>query len=356
MTLKTGLEAYWKLDEDSDGSGSVTRVDSHGSNNLTDVNTTPSGTGILGNGADFESGNSEYLTINDSVSLSTGDIDFTWAGWVKIESKPGTLMHIAGKGGTDQWEWELEWNNTVDRFRFYILTLAGVQKGIVDADDLGAPSLATWYYIVVWHDATANKVYIQVNNGTVDETATTGVSADGTGTFRIGYRSDNGFPLDAIVDESGFWKKVLTAGERGQLYNAGNGRSYDSFEPSFAGSITNTGALVRDTRKIIAGSITNTGALAAAALFFQTLAGSITNSGTLSTATTFVRALAGSITNTGSLGRTTLKVLAGSITNTGALTTVKAVLQKFYTWTTSFRASDREDPYHAGSDEKRGRA
>jgi hypothetical protein len=42
--MKVGLVSYWNLDEESDGSGAITRVDSHGSNNLTDINTTPSAT------------------------------------------------------------------------------------------------------------------------------------------------------------------------------------------------------------------------------------------------------------------------------------------------------------------------
>ncbi len=121
---------------------------------------------------------------------------------------------------------------------------------------------------------------------------------------------------------------------------------------AIAGTITNTGSLILETRKVVAGTLTNTGVLINKTL--KIFVGSITNTGTLVRKTNKIAA--GAITNTGALVRATRKVVAGSITNTGALTTVKAVLQKFYTWTASFRASDREDPYHAGSDEKRGRA
>lgn len=40
--LLTGLVSHWQLDEESDGTAPVTRVDSHGSNDLTDNNTTAS--------------------------------------------------------------------------------------------------------------------------------------------------------------------------------------------------------------------------------------------------------------------------------------------------------------------------
>ncbi len=140
---------------------------------------------------------------------------------------------------------------------------------------------------------------------------------------------------DAPYAGSGVWTSILTG-----------------ISQVVGGSITNTGALIRDTRKLTAGAITNTGSLTR--LTKKVVAGAITNTGSLTRLTKKV--VAGAITNTGSLVRLTKKVVAGAITNTGALTTVKAVLQKFYTWTASFRASDREDPYHAGSDEKRGRA
>ena len=119
-----------------------------------------------------------------------------------------------------------------------------------------------------------------------------------------------------------------------------------------AGTITNTGSLVRSTRKIVAGSITNTGSLVREVQ--KVVAGVITNTSSL--VREAQKVVAGVITNTGSLVREVQKVVAGTITNTGALITVKAVLSKLYTWTAHFRASDREAAMHASSDEKRGRA
>lgn len=40
--LQAGMVSYWNFDEESDGSGAVTRLDSVGDNDLTDNNTTPS--------------------------------------------------------------------------------------------------------------------------------------------------------------------------------------------------------------------------------------------------------------------------------------------------------------------------
>ena len=89
MALIDNLISYWKLDETSDGSGAVTRNDSHSTNHLTDNNTTASGTGKINAGVDFERTNSEYLSRADNASLSpTSDISFNF--WVNFENAPGS--------------------------------------------------------------------------------------------------------------------------------------------------------------------------------------------------------------------------------------------------------------------------
>src|SRR5207247_6557818 len=93
----TGLVSYWKLDDVSDGSGPVTRLDSVGSNHLTDNNTVASAPGKIGNGADFESANNEFFSITDASQNGldiTGDL--TISCWVKFESVVG-IQAMTGK-------------------------------------------------------------------------------------------------------------------------------------------------------------------------------------------------------------------------------------------------------------------
>lgn len=73
--------AHWNLNESSG-----TRVDSVGSNDLTDNNTVGVDTGKFGNAAYFDILNSEYLSINDNAALSMGDVDFMLRAWIKLES------------------------------------------------------------------------------------------------------------------------------------------------------------------------------------------------------------------------------------------------------------------------------
>lgn len=221
--LTTNLIGYWTLDE-----ASGTRADSHDDNDLTDNNTVTQQTGKVADCAQFTAANSEMLEITDNADLSTGNIDFTFAGWVYLDSK-GANRGIAGKstgGDFGEYEWELRFQNSTDRFLFSVQDGTSNANG-VSANNLGAPSTATWYFIVVWHDAAANTINIQVNDGTVDSAAYSSGSWDSTLPFRIGKVST--LFWDGRIDECGFWKRVLIPAQRTYLYNAGSGRTYADF-------------------------------------------------------------------------------------------------------------------------------
>ena len=81
--LSTSLVSYWELEESSG-----TRVDSHGSDDMTDNNTVTSTTGKQGNAAVFVAANTEFLDSADSAALSiTGDMSV--AGWFYLSSFTG---------------------------------------------------------------------------------------------------------------------------------------------------------------------------------------------------------------------------------------------------------------------------
>ncbi len=352
MTVKTSLIAYWSLEESSG-----TRVDAEGSNDLADNNTVLQGTGKVGSCADFEDATSESLSITDNTDMSTGDVDYSFICWVKFESLSGNDFLLAKDDVSLQREYGL-YKNASDIFTVEVFNGADGLVGTDTASTFGAVIVDTWYFVYAFHNSVANTVGISVNDGTVDSSATSGATGDSTSQFELGARNVALF-LDGLLDEVGFWKKVLTSSEVTWLYNGGSGRAYSDLNMTqiVAGSIADTGSLVKDTRKVVAGSITNTGNAAKLMTLARTIfGGSIANTGSLIRQTNKI--VAGAITNTGALTKfiNLARQFSGSITPTGALTTMKAVLQKFYTWTASFRASDREDPYHAGSDEKRGRA
>jgi hypothetical protein len=219
LAIATSLISYWSLDE---ASGNA--LDAHGSNVLTDF------TGAIGTAAgkvsgarDFEASSSQFFYCFSNASLICGDIDYTITCWVNLESKgsPTTRLLVC-KYSAANFEYAVIYDSGTDRFAFY----AGSGSTKVDANTLGSPSIATWYFIVSRYVASTNTISIQVNDGAVDSqgsiTAVTGAS-----NFMIGYRDDGGTSyMDGLIDEVGFWKRELTSGESTELYNAGSGRSY----------------------------------------------------------------------------------------------------------------------------------
>lgn len=237
MALTDSLISYWALDE-----ASGNRADSHGSNTLTDGNSVGSGAGKIGTAADFESGSTDYLFRNDNADLSTGDVDWSLQAWVNLESKPANLMVIAGKhdGATVAGsEYLLYWDNTVDRFRLAVYGPAGA-TATVTASTFGAPSTGTWYLIHVWHDATANEIGIAVNAGSADTASFSAGCNDTAANLILGTLEGGSLWYDGLIDEVGFWKRVLTSGERTQLYNGGSGLAY----PFAAGGGATSGNLL----------------------------------------------------------------------------------------------------------------
>jgi hypothetical protein len=229
--LTDNLVSYWKLDEASDGSGAVTRVDSKASNNLTDNNTTASAAGVIGNGADFEASNSESLSIADAAQtgLEPGSGDFSISFWFKPESQPPIWS-----------EYQLfsKWDNPSEARSFYLSynwANGGTDKRLnlsVSADGSGSTnnhSLAqtlvngTMYHIVFAWDASLHSLEIFVNGSSIgtDASGTLTSIYNGTAPVVIG-----GPGADGIVDEVGYWSRLLTSAEVTSLYNSGAGLAY----------------------------------------------------------------------------------------------------------------------------------
>lgn len=260
MVATTSLESYWACDE---ASGNLT--DTVGTNTLTNNNTVGVASGLISGARDFESGSSQYFSIADNASISVGDIDYAFAVWVNFESLAATqtiAAHWDGPG--NQRAWRLDYDFPTSRFVYYVSS-DGLSSGqvTVSASSFGAASTATWYYVIAQHDATANTISIQVNNGTVDSTSHSLGVLNSTAGFKIG--AINPTPtqfFDGLMDEISFWKRTLSTQDRTDLYNSGAGLTY----PFTVGGVTGAGALIAAPATMAAAGntvITGTGALLA---------------------------------------------------------------------------------------------
>jgi hypothetical protein len=223
-TLTLSLVAYWKMDEASDGSGNVTRNDSVNTSHLTSVNTIASGTGKISNGALLVAASDERFTVASNANLVMGNIDFSMAFWIKFTSLGAAQTVLRKQAAANNEEYYFV-AGTDSKIAFGLTTAVATWK---EAKWATALSTGVWYLVIGWHDATADTVNIIVNNASAVSAATAnGTPATSTNALFIGSLSDGtSQSLDAILDEMGFWKRVLTADERTALHNGGAGNTY----------------------------------------------------------------------------------------------------------------------------------
>lgn len=229
--------SWWPLNEYSTAAGAVTRYDAHGSNNLTDNNTTASATGQWNRGADFELSNNEYLSVADATALR-GTGAFSISCWIKPESLAGgTSFVIAAKEDGSGLGWKLRINHTTLKLAFLGDEAAGGE--IVGATTL---STGTWYHVACTVDGSGNAtLYL---NGVSDGTDTGFSVTSSTGDLNIGrspYRTTRHF--DGVVQDFTVHTAELTSDQVSRLYNSGDGMTYGIdydfvTNASFGGSAT----------------------------------------------------------------------------------------------------------------------
>lgn len=226
--LTDDLAAYWTLDEA--GGPRLDELNGCGGSgcDLTSNNGVGSTAGVVGNAATFN-GTNQWLSHADHATLQAGDIDFTLAIWVKLNttSVSGALF---GKNdaNNDKAEYDLHYAaGGVNRFEFGVSADGTITTTtIVRADNLGAPSAGVWYFVVAWHNAATDDIGISVNAGPADTASHTGGIAAGPTSFWLGQRQITDIFLDGALDEAGVWKRVLSPSEIAFLYSGGAGCTY----------------------------------------------------------------------------------------------------------------------------------
>lgn len=171
------------------------------------------------------SGSSNYLLLTDRADVSTGDIDFTFGAWVKLSRN--TDGYVVGKyNGPSNFEYGLVYN--YNRFDFNV-SGDGVNVTTLRSDTevgFGTILFNTWYFIVCWHDAINNRLGMSINGTSGDKAYSSGCY-DSSANFHIGARGAGSSPyLDGVVSRGFFSKQVLTADDRTELYNSGDGKRY----------------------------------------------------------------------------------------------------------------------------------
>ena len=219
-TLTDGLVSWWSLDETSG-----TRVDSHGSNDLTDNNTVTYVAGKQGNAAEFTKANLEYLNVAATHGLHGGDRDFTCAGWAYVRNGSG-LQGICGTGSSTAGAASSDWWVGISSSKFIFYGEVGTTHKPLTANTFGAISADTFYFFVAEYNATTDTLGLSVNNGTVDTLGSVTALNNTGNDFNVGLGFSNIAYLNGGADEIAFWSRLLTADEKTELYNSGSGIGY----------------------------------------------------------------------------------------------------------------------------------
>lgn len=209
--LLTSIVSYWPCDETSG-----TRVDSVSTvGNLTDVNSNVgSDTGKISNGALLNSATDILRSAADLHGNNGGN--FSVAFWYKhVTGNIKNARMVEYTNGNSEFRFEL-----VDEiYSFTIYDSMGADNQMPISSSI---SNGSFHYVVFSWDATTETASLYMDNqlqtSFVMEDAFLQVSG---GRFIVQHTANTG-----IVDEIGYWRKVLTQDDRYNLWNGGNGTTY----------------------------------------------------------------------------------------------------------------------------------
>jgi hypothetical protein len=206
---------------------------------------------VSGGSAAHFNGTSHTQLVSQDNRLKTGDVDFGFACWVRVNSRPTVTdlnrgeLHVAGKWDqlnfkSSEWLLCLAPPSGGEAHQFRLLasnpstgsTVYGPRSAIP-----GGIGLGRWYFVVAWHDSAADTL-----NLSVDGVPTVAVPyvAGGAGSwapFHLGKPSwRGGFPVISMARAAFFKQPPGGIGARigditATLYNGGEGADLRQMVP-----------------------------------------------------------------------------------------------------------------------------
>lgn len=221
--LRVGLAGYWRLEESSG-----TRYDrSKNGKALTSNNSVGQGSGVssyTGNCATFVAASSQYLS-GSTTDFQMGTL-WTLAFWFKQTTTNTTQIYVSRDNGSTIREWVAYWNSASPTAPGFAI---GDGASTVDANQWATNvSNSAWHFMVCGRSNSTT--FISIDNAPIlskSFSLTPGTTAQ---PFYVG-RYGSGLYLNGSMDEIGIWNRVLTSGERTQLYNSGSGTHFPWAHP-----------------------------------------------------------------------------------------------------------------------------
>jgi len=188
--------------------------------------------------ADFESGNSEYLSLaNASIAdLAPGDVDFSVSFWVKFESLAAANQVACSvfSATSGNYCWAVQYDNVSEKMAF--LVSSDGANVTTFTDSVNSILVDTWYHIAAVHDATANTIHLSVNtvSGGTAAAHGSGAYASSTADFTVGTNGASEY-LNGKISRLQFFSGVALDGAQiSSLYNSGKGREWKELSGALA--------------------------------------------------------------------------------------------------------------------------
>jgi hypothetical protein len=224
-SLLNGLTAYWSMNEASNGSGLVTRVDPISGLSFTDHGNTPSVTGINSNAANLVATSSNYFSHVDHALLKGGaGVSFEFAVWMYQTGFQTGTTSVINKTNSEYYSQsdpagDFFWNCCkLDNSGWSSMSLTACMP------------VLEWFLLFFGYDFAQDKPFIRVNVSaarTYGATTCLGGVYPSTGEFRVGHRSGSTDYHSSYIDEMMYWRgRVLTSAEETQLFNLEAGFFY----------------------------------------------------------------------------------------------------------------------------------
>ena len=214
--LDVGLVAYWAMNEDS-GTNVLDSV--RAKHNGTAVNSPTWVSGKIGNALKFTSASSQEVKVLDHADLDiTGTL--TIAFWVNLTTVEGTGVDKGFDGSALPYR-AMELDAVTENF--------GTYDGGWNVVTYKAFNTNSWNLVVTRWNGTYINVW--VNNSHVGSVAFAGAIPTNNHNLTFGAYLD-ATPthldfLNGVLDEIGIWNRSLTDAEINQLWNDGDGISYE---------------------------------------------------------------------------------------------------------------------------------
>jgi hypothetical protein len=220
LDLFDNLVSYYKFDETSEDA-----IDSYGDNDGIVSNVVQNVPGIIGGAYDFSRDNDAEVKIPGNY-ISSAD-ELTVSAWVNVPySADGQFIFI------DRGE-----PNTYIKAQMYIMPDGNLLCHEWDGPIGGASGLPTsgedlddeeWHFVACVFDYSNDTIRVYVDGDLSTIESMDGSYSSGSSVYTIGNNWNEIADTKGYIDEVGIWNRTLSDEEVNELYNNGNGLTYNA--------------------------------------------------------------------------------------------------------------------------------